>query len=344
MTSAIRAADFPFFPSVFLIGAPRCGTTSLSKLLGRHPEICFSRPKELNYFGQVSTDGLANIQHDYLDRYFQHYDPERHRVAAEGSVTYLYDPEALKQIKAIQPDARFLVAVRNPIDMLRSFHFRMLYLLEEDETNFETAWALQEVRAQGQRIPKRCSDPRRLCYREVASLGAQVERLVQTVGRDRCHIVVNDDVRSDPVVTCQDMLRFCGVNDDLQALAEIDATNPFPHRHKSRTYRWRWLQQILYKPPAIALRSAARSEVRRGVRPLSLKRLHKKLSRLNLVKGEAPRFSPEFKQRLVEEFDQDIAVLEGILDRDLNAWRQISSNTAKPVDPAQRDHSLGATR
>ena len=324
MASEIRATDFPFFPSVFLIGAPRCGTTSLSKLLGRHPEICFSRPKELNYFGQVPADALANIQHDYLDRYFQHYDPERHRVAAEGSVTSLYDPEALKQISSIQPDARFLVAVRNPVDMLRSFHFRMLYLLEEDEADFETAWALQEVRAGGRRIPKRCSDPRRLRYREVASLGAQVERLVQIVGRDRCHIVVNDDVRSNPVATCRDMLRFCGVNDNLDELAENDASNPFPHRHKSRTYRWRWLQQILYKPPSVAFRAAARSEVGRGVRPVSLKRLHKKLARLNLVKGEAPRFSPAFKQQLVEAFDQDIGVLERILGRDLNAWRQVS--------------------
>ena len=326
MTSEIHASDFPFFPSVFLIGAPRCGTTSISKLLARHSEICFSRPKELNYFGHVPTEALQRIQQDYLDRYFSDFDPEQHRVVAEGSVTYLYDPNALSLIQSIQPNARFLVAVRNPVDMLRSYHFRLLYLLEEDETDFERAWDLQEARARGEHIPKRCSDPRRLQYGQVASLGLQVERLIDTVGRERCHIIVADDIRSDPVATCRRLLKFCGVTDDLEKLPRIRAHAPFPHRHKSRTYRWRWLQQILYKPPRAILKAAVRSEVNRGVRPLSLKQFHKKLATLNLVKGDAPRFSPALKERLVRAFDDDIRKLEGILERDLSAWRRI------PVD------------
>lgn len=326
MTSQIQATDYPYFPSVFLIGAPRCGTTSISKLLARHPEICFSRPKELNYFGQVPMEALADIQHDYLERYFHDFDPRQHRVLAEGSVSYLYDPDALSLIQTIQPEARFLVAIRNPIDMLRSYHFRLQYLLEEDETDFERAWDLQEARARGEHLPTRCSDPRRLQYRQVANLGMQIERLVDLVGHDRCHIVNADDVRADPVATCRALFRFCGVDDDLRHLPSIKEDDPIPHRHKSRTYRWRWLQRILYKPPRAVFKSAVRSEVRRGVRPLSLKRLHKKLARLNLVRGDAPRFSPELKKRLLEAFDEDIRRLEGILERDLSAWRRISED------------------
>lgn len=326
MTSEIRASDFPFFPSVFLIGAPRCGTTSISKLLSRHSEICFSRPKELNYFGQVPPEALGNIQRDYLDRYFSDFDPQQHRVVAEGSVTYLYDPHALSLIKSIQPNARFLVAVRNPVDMLRSYHFRLLYLLEEDETEFERAWDLQETRARGEHVPKRCSDPRRLQYQQVASLGLHVERLIDTVGRERCHIIVADEVRSDPVATCLRLLEFCGVSNDLEKLPRIREHDPFPHRHKSRTYRWRWLQQILYKPPRALFKAAVRAEVGRGVRPLSLKQFHKRLAELNLVKGDAPRFSPALKERLLQTFDDDIRKLEEILGRDLPAWRRI------PVD------------
>jgi Sulfotransferase family len=38
------------FPDFFLVGAPRCGTTSLSRYLAANPQVCFSRPKEPHYF------------------------------------------------------------------------------------------------------------------------------------------------------------------------------------------------------------------------------------------------------------------------------------------------------
>ena len=40
-------------PEFFIIGAPKCGTTSLSIYLSQHPEVCFSEPKEPHF---VLTD------------------------------------------------------------------------------------------------------------------------------------------------------------------------------------------------------------------------------------------------------------------------------------------------
>ena len=52
------------FPDFFLIGAPRCGTTSLSRYLADNPQVCFSRPKEPHYFSllapHASLDDLEN--------------------------------------------------------------------------------------------------------------------------------------------------------------------------------------------------------------------------------------------------------------------------------------------
>lgn len=322
MTTEPHASDFPFFPRVFLVGAPRCGTTSIAKLLSRHPEICFSRPKEVYYFDRVAPGRLGQIQDDYLGRYFTHFDPSHHRLVAEGSVSYLYHPEALRLILAIQPEARFIVTLRNPVDMLRSYHFRLLYLLEEDEEDFPTAWGLQEARARGERIPKRCTDPLRLRYRDVASLGTHVERLLEIAGPDHCLILIADDMATDPVNTCARLLRFCGVNDDLAAIPSIRSDDPFPHSFKSRTYRWRWLQQLLYKPPTAVLSAVARSEVRRGVRPARIKQLHKKLARFNWVMRQPPRFPPAFRLQLVQELAGEVRKIETLTGRDLSAWRQ----------------------
>lgn len=319
----MHASDFPFFPQVFLVGAPRCGTTSIAKMLSRHPEICFSRPKEIYYFDRVRADSPEQIQQDYLNRYFRHFDPALHRIAAEGSVSYLYHPEALERIQAIRPDARFIVTVRNPVEMLRSYHFRLLYLLEEDEEDFHVAWDLQEARARGEHIPTRCTDPLRLRYRDVASLGTHVERLLDIAGRERSLILIAEDMATDPVNTCVRLLRFCGVNDEVAAIPSIRSEDPFPHSFKSRTYRWRWLQQLLYKPPTAVLSAVARSEVRRGVRPARIKQLHKKLARFNWVKRQPPRFPPDFKEGLVREFTGEVRKLEALTGRDLSAWRQL---------------------
>lgn len=320
MAPLVRASDFPFFPSVFLAGAPRCGSTSISKFLSRHPQVCFSRPKEVFYFSHVTDESLSRIRQEYLDRYFPHYDPKQHLVLAEGSVSYLYEPGVIARILSIQPEARFIVAVRNPIDMLRSYHYRLLFLLEEDEPDFAAAWDLQDARARGERIPRLCRDPRRLLYREVGSLGKHTARLLEIVGPERCHIVVQDDLMDRPREVSRDLLRFVGVDDDIDTVAFEDGRSDFPHRMRSKTYRWRWLQALLYKPPAVVFKAAERSEIRRGVRPFGLKQLHKRLVKFNRVKRSAEPFSPELRARLRAAFAEDIERLGAILGRDLSKW------------------------
>ncbi len=164
------------FPDFFIIGAPRCGTTSLSRYLMRHPQICFSRPKETHYFTRLSELPSEDaIKHDYIDRYFSHRTGET-RAAGEGSVSYLHLPESIEWIRHFNPDAKFIVMVRNPLTMLPSYHQRMLFLFQETEKDFARAWALQPARARGENIPDTCLDSRVLNYRECASFGARIER------------------------------------------------------------------------------------------------------------------------------------------------------------------------
>lgn len=321
MTTSAGAEPLPFFPSFFLVGAPRCGTTSISKYLSRHPQICFSRPKEVHYFNRAEAPRPERLKQEYLQRYFPHYDPQQHRVAGEGSVSYLYEPEAIRRILAIQPEARFIVALRNPIDMLRSYHGRMLFLLDEDEPDFATAWALQEARQRGERVPRLCSDPRRLYYRELASLGRHLERLFAVVGRQRCHVIVADDLKRDPAGVYRALLGFIGVDNDLEALSGASGQADFPQGHRSKSYRWRWLHRVLYKPPAVVFKAADKGDIMRGVRPSRIKRLHKRLVKFNRTKGELPPLSPEVRALLQAELAADIAHLGQLIGRDLSAWR-----------------------
>ena len=228
-----------FFPDFFVVGAPRCGTTSLCAHLAAHPRICFSKPKEPHYFSKLAGSGGGDLQRDYLDRCFAHRRPE-HLRAGEGSVSTLYSPEAIERILALQPGARFIAMVRNPIDMLRSYHLRLLYLLEEDQQDLASAWRQQSARARGERLPPLCTEPRLLQYAEAGSLGTWLEELFRRAGREQCHTVVYDDFAADPKKVYEDVLRFL----DLLPPAEPPL---FRAKQRSRGYRSRWLQRP--KPP-----------------------------------------------------------------------------------------------
>ena len=52
MTAASRASELGLLPNLIVIGAQKCGTTSLHNYLDLHPEIQMSRRKETNFFLQ----------------------------------------------------------------------------------------------------------------------------------------------------------------------------------------------------------------------------------------------------------------------------------------------------
>ena len=123
-TEVMQAKDH--FPDFFIIGAPRCGTTAISTYLAKNPNICFSRPKEPHFFSIVMDEKPdAGLHGDYLDLFFPHCG-EGIQARGEGSVSYLYYPKAIERTQRLSPHARFIVMARNPVDMVHSYHARLL--------------------------------------------------------------------------------------------------------------------------------------------------------------------------------------------------------------------------
>jgi hypothetical protein len=336
--------DRAFFPDFFVVGAPRCGTTSICAWLASHPEICFSRPKEPHYFSNLgggAGSAGGDLQRDYLDRCFGHRRPE-HRRAGEGSVSTLYSPQAIERILALAPRARFIAMLRDPLEMLRSYHLRMLYLLEEDEPELATAWRLQAARARGERLPRLCTEPRLLQYTEAGSLGTWLEELLRRAGPEQCLAVVYDDLAADPAKVYERVLRFL----DL----EPDGRSYFRGKQRSRGYRSRLLQELLFKPPPLLARLAGvrtsarshpeaeaagagagadrrpRSAARRWLRDRlraagpAVVRLRKRLVHWNDVDVRPKPLPPELREEMLVTFAPEIEKLERILRRDLGHW------------------------
>ena len=303
------------FPDFFIVGAPRCGTTAMCRYLSRNPRICFSRPKEPHYFSRLDHDPSAEeLQQDYLDKNFGHFE-DRHTTAGEGSVSYLYLPGVIERINSLNPQAKIVVLVRNPLSMLPSYHQRMRFLLQEDEPDFQKAWELQEPRHNGQHVPKRCLDWRLLMYRHVAMFGVQVERLFNLVGRERSHVIVFDDFKADNRATYLGLLEFLGVEDDGQT--------EFERRFASQMYRYEWLQKLLYVPATKGgkavetLQQKSRKYNADGTRKPSL---IKRMAKLNKVPVAPPPLSPEMAGIVRETLRADNEHLSSLLGRDMSFW------------------------
>ena len=309
-----------------IVGAPRCGTTSLARYLKEHPKVRFSRIKEPHFFSQLELNGQSDealrllVEREYLDRYFK--DRTEAELLAEGSVSYLYAAERIEPVLRLWPDARFIIGVRNPLDMVPSLHRRLLFTGDETISDFEEAWDLMEERRQGRQVPLSCVDPRMLDYEAVGSVGKHAAQFVEAVGAERCLFVVFDDFVSDPAGQYRRVLDFLSLPDDGRGSFKV-------HR-PSKQSRIGWLQRALMRPPH-AMRAhfaeprygpqvtSGRAGLPKRVRKF-VRKTRKRLLIWNSAPAEITEVSERMRQILRETFANDVAQLGRLVGRDLSHW------------------------
>lgn len=316
----------------FFVGAPRCGTTSLAKYLRGHPQACLSRPKEPHFFaindlrGKPEDELRGIVKEKYVERFFAHRDGSP--VLSEGSVSYLYAPERLEPILKLWPRARFVICVRNPLQMVPSLHQRNFVNGDETVRDFAEAWRLVPERRNGQRIPRSCLDPRLLDYWEAGYLGRRVENFLKIIGPDRCHISIFDDLKADSRGEYRRVLEFLELPDDGKAVFERHA--------ESRDCRIPWLQRLLQRPPKFAIGLLDSDDLHNprfaeesGPVLRKLLELRNAILDWNEVPAERRRVDPAILDEMRSMYADDVELLSSILNRDLSHWMQPEPMTVR---------------
>lgn len=313
-------------PFAFIVGAPRCGTTTLAGFLQQHPVVCFSAVKEPHFFSRDELDGLGEdlldrfIQEEYLDRFFGQCSGTE-KLRAEGSVTYLYTPERMAPILKRWPDAKFIIALRDPLAMLPSLHQRLLVTGDENIADFRQAWNKIEDRARGKSIPRSAIDPRFLRYDEAGALGRHVERFIAAVGRERCHIVLFDDLAGDPEGAYRELCGFLGL--------DPWPGTKFGAKRINKTFRIGWLQRLLKRPPKAVRTVLAGEKFRAREKQLGASegraitavfRVRKRLLDWNKVPAKREPIDPVVREQIIDRMRDDVVLLSRVIDRDLSHW------------------------
>lgn len=299
-------------PGFFLSGAPKCGTTALSEYLRQHPEICVSTPKEPHYFCTDFSDRfrIVHSEDEYLSQCFGNYEPEHHRIRVDASGGYLFSEVAIPNILRFNPDAKLIVMVRNPVEVAYALHSTHLITVYETIKDFETAWDMQSVRAEGKEIPEYCMEPRFLQYASVAKLGAQIERLFGWVPESQRMVIVFDDFVADTPAVYARVLEFLGVDTQFQPeFAKVNENAKFVNA---------WLHKFTYFPPGALMNLVTGAKRLLGVEKLGILPAIRKLN-TRLAKRQP--LSPAMKARMIAEFSEDIDLLGRLLNRDLSHWK-----------------------
>src|SRR5918997_802221 len=233
------------------------------------------------------------------------------QVLAEGSVSYLYAPDHMRQLRRLWPDAKFIVTLRDPMQMLPSLHQRLLFQGDETVTDFGRAWRLSGERAQGRSIPRSCVDARQLRYDQVARFGHYLRAFWDAVGRENCLVVLHEDIAAVPGAVYSSVLAFAG-------LSPFDHVDTRAHR-AGRGYRIGWLQRLLKRPPIVTRAVLAGEKFRKRVstkpsRPPSraaraVMATRKRLLRWNEAPAPATRVPPDIAREIADELRGDVAEL-----------------------------------
>jgi len=298
-------------PSFFIVGAPKAGTTSLNDYLTQYSDIFIPPTKEMHFFGadlqQKRRNEAALTRAAYLS-HFKSMDTEV--IGGEASVLYLKSRTAALEIRSFCPEAKIIVMLRQPAELIHSLHAQLISQGDEDVENFATALTLEQDRKAGRKLPKGVSVPDDgLFYREVAQLGTQLGRYMDVFPTEQVHVIFFEDFVTNPLATVDNVRKFLGLS---PVTAPIDTTV----RNPASRPRSRLLTRFLYHPPKWSIRLAKQIAPR-----AALVAIRDKVRDFNNIPRRPKELSFELRKTLSQEFEPEIEKLEDLTGRDLSAWR-----------------------
>jgi len=289
-------------PDFFIVGAQKCGTTSLYRYLGQHPEVFMSAKPDPHFFGSDLTraDFYVKSEAEYL-ALFEGSEGALRR--GEVSTLYLYSEKAAGEIQSWNPDARIIVLLRNPVDLMYSLYAENVFRGREDAATFERALAAEVRRSTGLGGPA-SQHPEPLMYRRTARFSEQIERYLAHFEPEQVHFVLLEDLRADAASVFRDTCTFLGI--DASYAPDFERHNPNKTVRSSRIRRW------LVRPPEVARRLARRVTTRRARREF-----FDFATRLNTRFSDRAPMEPGLRQALHEEFAGEIERTGALIGRDL---------------------------
>jgi hypothetical protein len=285
-------------PTFFIIGAPKCGTTSLHSYLDQHPEIGMSLMKETHFF--IGPENIRNTvkRVDDLDEYEKLFEPA-FAVRGEASPSYTAYPMhkgASERIKETVPEAKFIYLVRDPIDRTMSHYMHRVALAGERRPPQE---------ALGEALDK--LPDANLPYICPSLYASQLDHYLRLFPQERILVVDQADLFANRREALREMFAFLSVDetfDSPQLDTELGASS------ERRVYRPGYVpfaERIAASPLRLLPRNFRRS-IRRSV------------ERILWPPLETPALDDDLRGRLEDLYANEVERLRALTGKGFTTW------------------------
>ena len=214
LTTTIR-----LLPDFLIIGAARCGTTSLYRYLTEHPCIAPAFRKEIHFFDLQFGRGVRWYRRHFPSVLYRRYTEARYGSAAltgEASAYYIFHPSVAARVAATIPGVKIIALLRNPIDRAYS-HYHLQVRKGREPLPFEEAIAGEQERLNGEQKKMLATENyesfnyRRYSYMTRGLYADQLARWMNVVPAEDFLVLRTEDLESDPAKVLKHTLRFLKV-------------------------------------------------------------------------------------------------------------------------------------
>jgi len=274
-----------------LIGAPRCGTTSLFHYLRNHPDLFVPAAKELPFF--IDDELLARGWDAFFRDYFSAAAPQQRL----GKLTphYWDRPEVPPRLHAQMPAVRLLALLRNPVDRALS-HYRFLVRRGVEPRSFEDAVVDEGWKKHQHYVP-------------LGEYGRILDQYLGCFPREQLLVLFTDELEAAPERVLFTVQTHLGLN------------LPFPAKNLERRYnvggtstRLPWLVPLVRRSPLRRLWRALPARVQGALGKWYFFEIAPK-------REVPPELPADLRRRLVDHFRPHIVRLEQIVGRP-TPWRE----------------------
>ena len=202
-------------PNLFLIGAPKCGTTALAYNISHHKDVFLPIQKEPRFFDASTfydnpNDYFTKTLEDYLN-YYDNTEAKESKYRLDASVFNMYKKESIENILVLSPDAKFIIILRDPVEAsISMFHQRLSVVdtsMREISEDFNECWELLEDRKKGQSYPQGCKNKFLFRYDLLYSYQDYVPYLQKRLAKN-LFIGFYDEYKNNPEQFFQKLFHF----------------------------------------------------------------------------------------------------------------------------------------
>jgi hypothetical protein len=300
-------------PDFFIIGAPKAGTTALHAALAAHPGLFMSTVKEPKFFltdgpPPTRSGGPGDVQ-TYREHIWRRPDYEAlfddappGTLRGESTPFYLYRQDAQERIRALIPDAKLIVILRDPVERAHSNWTHLWSAGLDPVGDFLRACAEEDAR-----IADGWADFWH--YTRLGRYGEQLENLFLRFPREQVFLLRYRALIDAPAQTLDDICEFLGVHPGI--IGHVPKQNVTAQPERSLTHM----------TVSKLLRGAA--AVGRHLPGSAGTALTQPLERfLQQNAGSRQPLSWEQRQALLPYFEDDIRLLERVTEAYFGDWLQ----------------------